>query len=80
MVFIDTILILIYTGMRVGEMLDIKIENVFMEKNYMVGGSKTKAGKNRVIPFNKKIVPLIQKWYDEATLNNSEYLITNINK
>lgn len=32
MVFIDTILLLIYTGMRVGEMLDIKIENVFMEK------------------------------------------------
>lgn len=77
MAFIDTILILIYTGMRVGEMLDIKIENVFIEKNYMIGGSKTKAGKNRVIPFNKKIVPLVQKWYDEAILNNSEYLIFN---
>ena len=43
----------------------------------MLSGLKTKAGKNRVIPFNKRIVPLVQKWYDEAILNNLEYLIFN---
>lgn len=75
--FIDTILILIYTGMRVGELLDIKVENVHINEKYMVGGSKTEAGKNRVIPFHERIVPLVKKWYDNAIKNGSEYLIYN---
>ena len=75
--FIDTILILIYTGMRVGELLDIKVENVHINEKYMVGGSKTEAGKDRVIPFHERIVPLVKKWYDNAIKNGSEYLIYN---
>lgn len=75
--FIDTILILIYTGMRVGELLDIKIENVHMEDKYMIGGSKTEAGKNRVIPFHERIIPLVKRWYDKAIEVGSEYLIFN---
>lgn len=75
--FIDTILILIYTGLRVGELLDIKIENVFIDKKYMVGGLKTQAGINRVIPLHEKIIPLVKKWYDKAIEVNSEYLIFN---
>lgn len=75
--FIDTMLILIYTGMRVGELLDIKIENVHLEDKYMVGGSKTEAGKDRIIPFHERIIPLIKRWYDKAIEVGSEYLIFN---
>ena len=77
MPFIDTILILIYSGMRIGELIDIKVENVYIEKMYMRGGIKTEAGKNRIIPIHKKILPFIKKWYDEAIINNSKYLIFN---
>lgn len=52
-------LILIYTGMRVNELLDMKTSNVFLDKRYMVGGSKTRAGKNRKIPIAEKIVSLL---------------------
>ena len=75
--FTDTILILIYTGMRIGELLDIKIEDVHLEKKYMVGGSKTEAGKNRVIPLHDRILPLVKKWYDNSIEVSSEYLIFN---
>lgn len=75
--FIDCILILIYTGMRVGELLDIKTENVFIEEKYMRGGLKTEAGKNRVIPIHDRIFPFIKKWYDNAISIGSEYLIYN---
>ena len=69
--YIDTILILIYTGLRAGELLSIRKENVYLEEKYMIGGSKTKAGKNRIIPINEKILPLIQTRYETS----DEFLI-----
>jgi integrase len=53
------LLILIYTGMRVNELLTLKTNSVFLDKRYMVGGLKTDAGKNRQIPIAEKIVPLL---------------------
>lgn len=66
-------LIYIYTGMRPVELLDIESINVHLEERYMIGGVKTDAGKNRIIPIHDAIVPLI-----EYRLNqNRKYLITN---
>jgi integrase len=53
------LLILIYTGMRVNELLTLKTNSVFLDKRYMIGGLKTAAGKNRKIPISEKIVPLL---------------------
>lgn len=75
--FIDTILILIYTGMRVGELLDIRLDNVYLDQKYMIGGSKTEAGKDRVIPLHDRILPLVEKWYNTSKDHNCEYLIHN---
>ena len=57
--FVDSILISIYTGMRPSEMLKIEIKNVFIEQRYMVGGIKTKAGIDRIIPIHNDLVPII---------------------
>lgn len=43
------VLMLIYTGMRIGELFGLRVENVF--DNYVVGGEKTEAGRNRIIPI-----------------------------
>ena len=53
------LLILIYTGMRVNELLLMESDNVHLKERYMVGGLKTDAGKNRQIPISEKIVPLL---------------------
>lgn len=58
---VDMILIMIYTGLRIGELLNLKIEDINLEERYCRTGSKTEAGKNRLIPFNYKILPLIIK-------------------
>lgn len=58
--YLDTILILLYTGMGVGEMLDIKTADVDLEGSFMRGGSKTFAGINRLIPIHSKIMPFIK--------------------
>ena len=73
--FIDTILIMIYTGLRVGELLDLKIKNIYLEERYMIGGFKTKAGTDRIIPINRKIEPFIRKYYQKN--KDKEFLITN---
>lgn len=75
--YVDTVLILIYTGLRVGELMDIEIENIFLDKDYMRGGLKTEAGINRVIPIHPRIKPLIKKYYDLAISLGCKYLITN---
>ena len=59
--FARYILILIYTGMRIGEMLDMTSDTIFLDKGYMIGGNKTEAGKNRIIPLHDKIIPLVEQ-------------------
>lgn len=71
--YVDTILIMIYTGLRIGELLLIKNSDIDLENNLIKGGIKTEAGKNRVIPINNKILPLISKRH----YMNNEYLIIN---
>lgn len=59
----DTILILIYTGMRISEMLGLTLFNIDLENELITGGVKTEAGKNRTIPIHPKIMPIIKKWH-----------------
>lgn len=64
---IQCVLMLCYTGLRPTELLKIKKENVFLEEHVMRGGSKTAAGKNRVIPIADKILPFIADAYKSST-------------
>lgn len=57
--YVDTILIMIYSGMRVGELLSIESANVNIDKQILIGGIKTKASINRTIPIHDRILPLI---------------------
>ena len=60
--FYETLLILLYTGMRITEMLEIKQENV--HGDYMIGGKKSDAGTDRIIPLHRKIRKFIKKRLD----------------
>ena len=71
--YADVILILIYTGMRINELLKLEKKNVNLENNTITGGSKTDAGKNRIIPIHPKILPLIVNRMG----NKTNYLIPN---
>lgn len=57
---VDTILLLIYTGMRPGELLKMECSDVNLSERYMTGGSKTDAGKNRIVPIHDDILPLVE--------------------
>lgn len=64
--------LLLYTGVRINELLSLKSKNVDMSKRIMIMGSKTAAGKDRKIPIHSEIMPIIE----DLLKNNTEYLIT----
>lgn len=72
--WIDTVLIFLYSGFRISELLTLKTDNVDLQAGTFKGGIKTKAGKNRIVPIHSKIVPLVQHRLDEG----SEFFI-NVN-
>ena len=54
---IKYVLVLCYTGMRLNEMLGAKTENYSRGEGYFITGSKTAAGKDRIITISPKIAP-----------------------
>lgn len=75
---IDMILIQCYTGWRPGEMCDLLMKDIDIERGSMTGGLKTKAGINRTIPIHSRIFSLVKARYDKALAANSPYLFFSI--
>lgn len=72
--FARIVLILIYTGVRINELLNLKIENIHLDEHYAIGGSKTKAGKDRIIAIADKIYPLVSELYNK---NNKVLIVSS---
>ncbi len=54
-------LAMIYTSMRTGELFALRAGNIFLDKKYMIGGIKTEAGTDRVIPLADCVIPVIRE-------------------
>lgn len=73
---VDTVLILLYTGMRVSEMLHLKKSDVNLRHGYIrITKSKTVSG-IRTIPIHHRITPLVAK----RMHSSGDYLVTNAGK
>lgn len=58
---IDTLLILIYTGLRIDELLHLKTEDIHLEERYMVVRGTKNEYSDRIVPIHSLILPLIEK-------------------
>ncbi len=65
---LEVVLIMLYTGLRPQELIDIETSNINISEDYMIGGCKTEAGKNRIIPVHRKIKSFIQKRMNQKYL------------
>lgn len=63
--FVDWILIQCYMGWRPQELAIIELKNIHLDKQYIIGGMKTDAGKNRTVPIHPRIKDLVQRNYDK---------------
>ena len=67
---VQIILFMIYTGVRVGELLALKKQDIHLDDGYIIGGEKTEAGRNRVIPLPPNIPELkkyLSSWIDKSS-------------
>lgn len=70
--WVDSVLVFLYTGFRISELLGLKTENIDLEARTIKGGIKTKAGKDRIVPIHSKIFELIERRVQEG----NEYLFS----
>jgi integrase len=63
----------IYTGMRAKELLDMDMSKINFEEGYLVSGSKTAAGKNRIIPIHPAIENIIKTYADRGYVSEYAY-------
>ena len=59
------VLLMIYTGLRIGEVSAILPENVHIDEGYIIGGEKTDAGRDRVIPLPPNVPEIacfVREW------------------
>ena len=70
--YCQVVLMLIYTGVRISELLELQKENVHLDEQYFdVLANKTENG-IRKVPIADKILPFFKSWYSDT---NSEYLL-----
>lgn len=72
--YVDTIIIQNYSGWRPQELGLIRLENVNIKDWLFMGGIKTDAGIDRLVPIHSRIRHLVERKYNEAKELGSEYL------
>lgn len=70
--WVDTVLIYLYTGFRLRELLNMKTDQVNMKEKYFQGGMKTASGKGRIVPIHPRIEPFVQTMVNQG----NTYLIS----
>lgn len=71
--YISVVLMLIYSGVRISELLNLKKENVNLAEKWIdIKASKTKSG-IRKVPIADKVFPFFEYWMNK---NDCEYLLS----
>ena len=73
--FVNAILFQCYTGFRPQELCKIKKEDININDRYIVGGMKTEAGTDRIVPICDKAMTYLQKLLYMSDLLHCEYLL-----
>lgn len=80
MLYVDVLLIQCYSGWRPTELIELRLEDIDLKEWTMIGGIKSDAGINRMVPIHEKIKGLVEKKYNEAVELGSEYLINCLDR
>ena len=73
--WVDSIIVLLYSGFRISELLELKVSDVDLEQGIMRQGVKTDTSKNRIVPVHSRILAIIEKRMQGK--NSDNYLFCN---
>lgn len=62
----DAVYALCYLGFRVSEFCELTHFSYDPKAQTLIGGKKTDAGRERIVPVHKKIQPIVKAWYDRG--------------
>lgn len=66
--YVPIVLILIYSGVRISELLNLEKSNVNLEEQWFkVVESKTESGRNRIVPIADKVLPFWKDFFEKST-------------
>ena len=71
--YVQLILMLIYSGVRPGELFNLKASNVDLEAKYFTIEKGKTVNAARKVPIHNRVLPFFENWMRKGT----EYLITN---
>lgn len=74
--WVDSIIVFIYSGFRISELLGLKTSNIDLKEGTFKGGVKSKAGKDRIVPIHSLIFDTVKRRVEEG----NEYLFSNNGK
>lgn len=76
-VILASTLVLLYTGLRISELLNLKKEDFHLSERYIeIHGTKTRAAE-RIVPIHRKIIPIIEELLSR---DEAEYFISHNSK
>jgi len=64
--WVDTILIFIYSGFRISELLGMKTADVDLAEKTFKGGTKSAAGKDRIVPIHSLIYEIVKERVEQG--------------
>ena len=74
--WVDTVLIFIYSGFRITELLSMTTDQVNLEEKTFKGGIKTASGKGRIVPIHPRIFQFVRNRVEQG----NEYFLSIDNK
>lgn len=74
--WVDSVLVFIYAGWRITELLTLKKTDVDLQAGTVYGGIKTRAGKGRIVPIHSLIRPIV----DRRMMEPGDYLFSRNGK
>lgn len=67
-------LMLSYTGFRANEFLNLSVDSYHADGDYLQGGLKTRAGKDRLVPIHRVIKPYVEEWISSKRPTYGKFL------
>lgn len=75
--FVDMVLVGIFSGFRPQELATLKVSDIDLDAKTIIGGLKTDAGRNRVVPIHPLIIELVESNCNKAISSGGLYLFND---